>query len=483
MPSPSHIGSEKLLTWESANDPENPFCWSRRKKWAVTLLASFITFIAGINGTAITAAASAIDSRFHISEAAFPNSYWVVTSWNMGAALAPLVALPLMETFGIRYLYPVIYLLFIIFIAPQAVASNFATLIATRIFSGACAGVLENITGGIISDIWADEHSRSFPMAVYIWGLLAGVSFGPVFGGAIASVASWRWIFYAQLILYGALVPFVVAVPETRGSVILKRRARKLRKLGKDIFAPAELEDTSLAVLARETLIRPLNMLATEWVVFSFTLWSSFSFGTALMFTQSVPQVFISLYSWSEWQTGVLQFAVVIGMSLGLLATIPQNAVYRRSSKQNKEEAGQPIPEARLYLSVIGSFVGLAGGFFLYAWTSYPSLLWIAPTIGLALVGFGIFTIVTAVGHYFTDAYSKYAASSFAAVAFGENVFAAFLPLATKSMYETLGFQWASSLLGFVGLLLSAAPVVLIAYGKEIRSRSPFIAQGGHDSH
>ena len=473
-------GRRNVLSWESFNDPGNPFNWSRHKKWAVTLLATFVTFIAGINGTALTAAATKINEDFGVSDVKFPNSYWPVTAWNLGAAFAPLVALPLMESFGVRYPYPLIYFAFILFIVPQALARNFATLVATRTFSGACAGILENITGGIVSDIWEDEFSRSLPMSIYVWGLVAGISFGPVFGGAIVSFKNWRWIIYAQLILYGATLPMVAVIPETRGQVILKRRAKRFRLLGKESCALVEVNKLTLSKLAREVLIRPLHMLFTEWVVFSFSMWSAFTFGAALIFTQSVPQVYIALYSWTEWQTGIVQSAIVIGITLALVASIPQNAIYRRSALRNKETPGSPMPEARLYLSVVGSLVGLAGGMFLYAWTSYPSQPWVAPTIGLVLVGFGIFTIISAVGHYFTDAYAMYAASSFAAVAFCENIFAAFLPLATRSIYDTLHFRWASSLLGFVGLLLSAAPIILILNGREIRRKSPFIAEAGH---
>lgn len=82
---------------------------------------------------------------------------------------------------------------------------------------------------------------------------------------------------------------------------------------------------------------------------------------------------------------------------------------------------------------------------------------------------------------YVTDAYAKYAASASAAICFGENMFAAFLPLAAMSMYTNLGFQWASSLLAFVALALSFAPVILVLRGEDIRRRSPFMSQAVYD--
>jgi hypothetical protein len=44
-------------------------------------------------------------------------------------------------------------------------------------------------------------------------------------------------------------------------------------------------------------------------------------------------------------------------------------------------------------------------------------------------------------------------------------------------MYTNLGFHWASTLLGFVSLMLVATPFLIITWGKEIRARSPFMKE------
>lgn len=222
-------------------------------------------------------------------------------------------------------------------------------------------------------------------------------------------------------------------------------------------------------------------MLCTEGVVLSFGLWSAFCVGIAFMFTQSIVQVYSELYHWSYFGTGLVQSAVVIGELVGLAASILQDRVYFASSTRNSETPGKPVPEARLYLSVPGSFIGLMGGLFFFAWTSYSSIPWIVPSIALAFVGFGMFCSVAAVTSYIVDSYARYAASAVAGIAFLENVVAGFLPLATQSMYRTLGFQWASSLLGFVALVLSFIPLVLLKSGKSIRARSPFMKEAAYE--
>lgn len=86
-----------------------------------------------------------------------------------------------------------------------------------------------------------------------------------------------------------------------------------------------------------------------------------------------------------------------------------------------------------------------------------------------------------AVVNYLTDAYEKYAASALSAASLGRNTFGAFLPFASYEMFETLGFGWAGSLLGCIGLILSAVPVVLVVKGEEIRKRSPFMLEASYD--
>lgn len=474
----------QTLTWDGPDDPTNPVNWSKRRKWIVTGAALFATLMACWNGTSITVAAGDINEQFGISDATFPHSYWPVTSWSVGGAIFIILFLPLMEDLGVRWGFMITYAFFIIMIIPQAVAQNYATLIVTRFFSGGCASLLANTIASVIPDVWETEEERSIPVGLYILLYLMGSTLGPpVFGGVTQFLDTWRWIFYIQIIIYVALFPiFIYTVEETRGTVILRRRAKKLRKTtGKKIYTDTELNAPPIHSRLARSATRPIMLLFTEPVLFASTLWSAFSFGTVFLFTQSVAQVFRDLYGWEEYSISYVQGAVVIGEILGWFATLYGTHLFLKSASRNTECPGRPIPEARLYVSIFGSFFGIVGGMFIYAWTSYPDLPWIAPSIGLAMVGFGIMTVVSAVADYITDAYaaSDYAGSAISAVAFGENNVAGFLPLAAQSMYTNLGFQWASTLLAFLALLLGIAPLVFVWKGRWFREKSPFMQSGG----
>ncbi|RAK89225.1 hypothetical protein BO79DRAFT_146509 [Aspergillus costaricaensis CBS 115574] len=120
--------------------------------------------------------------------------------------------------------------------------------------------------------------------------------------------------------------------------------------------------------------------------------------------------------------------------------------------------------------------------FFVYAWTSYSSLPWIAPTIGLTLVGAGSACVVTGVSDYVVDSYSQFPGSAMGAVAAGENIFSAMLPLASMSMYRVMGYQWASTLLAFICLVLSLIPTLMFFWGEEVRAWSAFMNEMANDA-
>lgn len=273
----------------------------------------------------------------------------------------------------------------------------------------------------------------------------------------IVNIADGDRISYIQLIMYGVLFPYVfLGLQETRPKDDRENSEtnEKSRKQSSEMLS---------------TILRSTKLLTTEFIIGTFTLWSSFAFGCVFMCSQSVPQVYTALYGWTEWQTGLIQVSLFIGEIIGFgICLVQDNFIYPHFT------ATQPNPEARLFTSIPATLVGLMGGFFLYAWSSYSGIPWIIPALGLALIGLGITCIVQAVSVYVTDSYASHASSAISAVAFGENVFAALLPLATRDMYDRLGFQWASTLLAFAALALSFAPVVLVLSGRKIRGRSNF---------
>lgn len=217
-------------------------------------------------------------------------------------------------------------------------------------------------------------------------------------------------------------------------------------------------------------------MLVTEPVVTFFTLWLAFAWGVLYIFFSSVVQTFQTDYEFDTIQTGLVQLAISVGGLIGLAVNPLQDWLYLRSARSNKETPGKPKPEARLYTSIPGSLL-FAGGLFWYGWSSTPTTHWMIPTVAIGCTGVGIFSIFLAVTNYLTDSYERYAASALAAAALMRNSFGAFLPLASPQLFMNLGYNWAGSFLGFIGLALSLVPVAQVWKGPQIRARSPFMSE------
>ena len=112
---------------------------------------------------------------------------------NYGVKIGYLVCIGLFEAMTSAQPLQITYILFTLFVIPQAVAKNFATLIATRFIAGCCGGILQDIIDGISADVWRTAVERSLPITIYVFSLLSGVSLGPVIGGAVVNTLEWRW--------------------------------------------------------------------------------------------------------------------------------------------------------------------------------------------------------------------------------------------------------------------------------------------------
>jgi hypothetical protein len=80
-----------------------------------------------------------------------------------------------------------------------------------------------------------------------------------------------------------------------------------------------------------------------------------------------------------------------------------------------------------------------------------------------------------AAANYLIDTYQALnGASAIAANGLLRYTLGGIFPLFTLQMYQNLGINWATSLLGFVSVALMPVPWVLFKYGTSIRARSAY---------
>lgn len=109
----------------------------------------------------------------------------------------------------------------------------------------------------------------------------------------------------------------------------------------------------------------------------------------------------------------------MLGLTVGLLTTPWAERAYAKRVKANN---GLSTPEARAIPSLYLTWC-LPIGLFIFAWTSYPSITWVAPLVGTTIFGIGFFSVINTVSAYLHDAYGHYAASALGASVLGMSTF------------------------------------------------------------
>lgn len=134
-------------------------------------------------------------------------------------------------------------------------------------------------------------------------------------------------------------------------------------------------------------------------------------------------------------------------------------------------------PEYRMEVAYAGAPI-FAVAFFWFGWTSYPSVSYWAPMLSGLAMGAGVtfifvriysrwifqtltFLCQLALLNYLIDAYLFVAASALASNTVFRSAFGAAFPLFANQMYDALNPRWASTLLGFVALIMIPIPVIL----------------------
>ncbi|TAQ85472.1 hypothetical protein B7494_g6211 [Chlorociboria aeruginascens] len=297
------------------------------------------------------------------------------------------------EFYGRRPIYIVSFSFFLIWIIPSAVARNIQTMLIARFFDGIAGSAFLSVAGGTVGDLF-DRSQLQAPMMIYTASPFVGPSIGPLLGGFINQYTSWRWTFYVLIIWAGAnLGMIVLLVPETYHPVVLRNKARKLRKeTGDDRWkAPMEKTNKSITKTIGNSLLRPGQLLIFEPMCTNLCLFSAILLGILYLFFGAFPLVFEGNHGFTLSQVGLSFLGIFVGMIFAISTDPLWHKNYVRLIKQREEatgEIGGSEPEYRLPPAILGALL-VPAGLFMFAWTTYSSVHWIVPIIGSAIFGMG----------------------------------------------------------------------------------------------
>jgi EmrB/QacA subfamily drug resistance transporter len=213
----------------------------QRTALAVLCTVLFITFL---DNTVVSVALADIQSRLHVGVTGLQ---WVVNGYALVFAAFMLIGGTLGDLFGRKRVMLGGLGLFCVGSVVAAAAPNIGTLIAGRLIMGLGAAASEPGTLSVIRHVFPDHRTRAWALGV--WAAVSGLALalGPVIGGVLVGLSSWRAVFWFNL-AFGAMVLVAAALilPESADP-----QGRRLDAAG-FVLGTAALAACSSAVIAGE---------------------------------------------------------------------------------------------------------------------------------------------------------------------------------------------------------------------------------------
>jgi DHA1 family multidrug resistance protein-like MFS transporter len=439
----------------------------------VLIFPRIYTFTVYVSSAIYVSSEMQIMARFGVEE--FKASLGLAL-FVLGYGVGPLIFSPLSEipSIGRNIPYVVTFALFVILSVPTALVNNLGGLLFLRFLQGFFGSPCLATGGATMQDLWSMLY---VPIAIAFWvsAAFCAPALGPFLSGFAVPAESWRWSLWEILWLSGPIfIVFFITMPETLEGNILLRRAKRLRKLtGDDRYvSQSELnqKDMSFGSVARDALIKPLEINMKDPAILFTSVYSGIIYGTYYSFFEVFPLVYGGVYGFNLGETGLVFICIVVGCAIGMIfyGMLILKVVIPDILKNGMGPQEVVLKPALIF--VFGPTISL----FVFAWTSRPDINWIVPTIFIAIYALSVFILFQALFAYIPLSYPQYAASLFAGNDLFRSIFAFGAVLFSRSMFINEGIGKGVSILGGLSALGWFGVYYLYFQGAKLRAKSRF---------
>ncbi|KAH8773765.1 major facilitator superfamily domain-containing protein [Diaporthe sp. PMI_573] len=467
----NHTQDDYLVELHGGDDPLSPQnSMSRTHKWLSAVFLGAMTFAATFSSAVFAAVGPSLATEMHTT----PETIALATTvFVIGFAAGPIIMGPASEVYGRKTPLFLGYLAFTLFQIPVATAKDFRSLLLWRFLGGVASSGSPAIIGGYLADFLRPVE-RGIAIAIFAATTLSGPPVGAIVGAVLLdSPLGWRWAAWLSLIMgavFGVLAFLIV--PETYVPVLLKHKAQRLR-IDTGVWAwHAKVEETPVTLTSFVTryLSRPFLMLCQEPILILMTLYVSFTFGMIYFIFATYSFSFVRERDYSPLQGSLPLLGIVAGIILGsIYVTWYTVNVYSRKFRNG----GKATPEDRLPPMILGALI-LPVGLFWFAATCSPSITPWPNIVSGVPIGAGIQIITLQSMAYVIDIYMVNANSAISGTVVVRSLLGGLFPLAAVPLYQHLGAQVATAVVGLVASVFFVVPVILYIYGPKVRSWSRY---------
>ncbi|PWN32616.1 MFS general substrate transporter [Meira miltonrushii] len=455
---------------KDSHDPSNPATFSNLKKWWIIAVISTTSTMVTCASSVVSTGYQGIEMDLHVSHEV---AILGLSLFVLGLGSGPIFLAPFSEFYGRRPVYLLSLTAFFLLGFPVAFANNPAVFFIFRYLTGFAGSAFLSVAGGSITDMYSPKYSF-FPMAVYTSSPFMGPVLGPVYSGFVVQFADWRWSFRVIIIWSFVQLILVAFTPETFPPQLLIQKARRIRKeTGNNSYYAQHERDLAAKSLVKTIAVsgsRVFLLLALEPMLLLLCLWCAILLGILYLFFELFPIVFAK-HNFNDYQNGLSFLGLGIGVMSGVV--LMKFWFAKRYTRLSEKNGGKAPPEARLDPAKLGAIL-CPIGLFIFAFTSYRNVHWIAPIIGSIPFGVGFLLIFTSVFTFTTDNWRPVAASGMGANSVARSIFAAAFPLFATQMASRLTTTGAAALLAGLNVVIIPLPFVFARYGPQLRAKSKY---------
>ena len=186
---------------------------TKTARW-VLVLSSVASLMVALDALVVTTALNAIR---HSLGASLDELSWTINAYGLSFAVLLVPAAALGDRLGRRRLFAAGLGLFVLGSIACALSPSAGLLIASRAVQGSAAALVAPLSLALVSTAFSPER-RGWAMGVY--GGITGIAVlsGAVIGGAVTQGLAWQWVFWINVPIGLAAIPFVLTrIPESYG--------------------------------------------------------------------------------------------------------------------------------------------------------------------------------------------------------------------------------------------------------------------------